>query len=70
MPDLFSVQPSVYQYGSLDSGNTGNTQIPSFERSATPLLQDFMDPTMCYLPNGYPSAYYYGGKQIVRLLLI
>lgn len=54
-------KPSVYQYGSVDSGNTGNTQIPSFDRSATPLLPDFMDPTMCYLPNGYPSAYYYGG---------
>ncbi|XVE78726.1 hypothetical protein DITRI_Ditri14bG0001700 [Diplodiscus trichospermus] len=53
-------KPSVYQYGSVDSG-TGNTQIPSFERSATPLQLDFMDPTMCYLPNGYPSAYFYGG---------
>ncbi|OMO57827.1 hypothetical protein COLO4_35080 [Corchorus olitorius] len=54
-------KPSVYQYGSVDSGNTGNTQIPSFDRSVTPLLQDFMDPTMCYVPNGYPSAYYCGG---------
>ncbi|KAK6235744.1 hypothetical protein SCA6_011081 [Theobroma cacao] len=54
-------KPSVYQYESVDSGNAGNTQIPSFERCATPLLPDFMDPTMCYLPNGYPSAYYYGG---------
>ncbi|XP_022754373.1 uncharacterized protein LOC111302799 isoform X2 [Durio zibethinus] len=53
-------KPSVYQYGSVDSGNTGNTQIPSFERSATPLLPDFMDPTVCYLPSGYPSAFYYG----------
>ncbi|PPS14591.1 hypothetical protein GOBAR_AA05970 [Gossypium barbadense] len=52
---------SVYQYGSVDSGNTGNTQIPTFDRSTTPLLQDFMDPTMCYIPSGYPSAYYYGG---------
>ncbi|OMO81095.1 hypothetical protein CCACVL1_12609 [Corchorus capsularis] len=48
-------KPSVYQYGSVDSGNTGNTQIPSFDRSVIP---DFMDPTMCYVPNGYPSAYY------------
>ncbi|GMI74236.1 evolutionarily conserved C-terminal region 2 [Hibiscus trionum] len=54
-------KPSVYQYGSVDSGNVGNTQVPSFERSATPLLPDFMDPTMCYIPSGYPSAYYYGG---------
>ncbi|XWS52378.1 hypothetical protein CRYUN_Cryun11dG0064600 [Craigia yunnanensis] len=54
-------KPSAYQYGSVDSGNTGNTQMPSFERSVTPLLPDFMDPIVCYLPNGYPSAYYYGG---------
>ncbi|KAB2015368.1 hypothetical protein E1A91_D08G020500v1 [Gossypium mustelinum] len=54
-------KPSVYQYGSVDSGNTGNTQIPTFDRSTTPLLQDFMDPNMCYIPSGYPSAYYYGG---------
>ncbi|XWS28212.1 hypothetical protein CRYUN_Cryun25bG0046700 [Craigia yunnanensis] len=54
-------KPSVYQYESVDSGITGNTQIPSFERSAKPLLPDFIDPTMCYLPNAYPSAYYYGG---------
>lgn len=43
-----------------DSGNALNGQIPSYERSVTPVLQDFMDPAMCYLPNGYPS-YYYGG---------
>ncbi|XP_022753498.1 uncharacterized protein LOC111301794 isoform X2 [Durio zibethinus] len=54
-------KPSVYQYGSVDLGNAGNTQIPSFERSATPLLPEFMDLAMCYLPNSYPSAYYYGG---------
>lgn len=29
--------------------------IPPYERSLPPLLHDF-DPTMCYLPNGYPSA--------------
>ncbi|KAI4344851.1 hypothetical protein L6164_012038 [Bauhinia variegata] len=50
------------QYGSVDSGNAANGQIPSYERSVTPLIQDYIDPTMCYLPNGYPStAYYYGG---------
>ncbi|XP_039064137.1 YTH domain-containing protein ECT4-like isoform X2 [Hibiscus syriacus] len=54
-------KPLVYQYGSVDSGNAGNTQVPSFERSATPLLPDFMDPTMCYIPSDYSSAYYYGG---------
>lgn len=31
------------------------------------MLQDFIDPTMCYLPNGYPStAYYYGGKFVYK----
>ena len=50
------------QYGPVDSGNAANGQIPSYDRSVTPVLQDFMDPTLCYLPNGYPStAYYYGG---------
>ncbi|KAJ7955452.1 evolutionarily conserved C-terminal region 2 [Quillaja saponaria] len=55
-------KPTANQYGSVDSGNAANGQIPSCERSVTPLLQDFMDPTVCYLPSGYPStAYYYGG---------
>lgn len=50
------------QYGPVDSGNAANGQIPSYERSVTPVLQDFIDPSLCYLPNGYPStAYYYGG---------
>lgn len=52
---------SVYQYGSLESGVPVNGQIQSSERSVTPFLPDLMDPTMCYLPNGYASpAYYYG----------
>ncbi|XP_038880715.1 YTH domain-containing protein ECT2-like isoform X2 [Benincasa hispida] len=50
---------SANQYGSIDSGNAAISQIPN-ERSVTPFLQEFMDPGMCYLPNGYPS-YYYGG---------
>lgn len=55
------MQPSVNQYGSVDSATAG--QIPSSERSVTPLLPDFMDPSICYVPNGYPStAYYYGGN--------
>ncbi|XP_073225642.1 YTH domain-containing protein ECT2-like [Cicer arietinum] len=54
-------KPRGNQYGTVDSGIHANGQIPSYERSITPVLQDFMDPTMCYLPNGYPStAYYYG----------
>lgn len=29
------------------------------------MLQDFIDPTMCYVPNGYAStAYYYGGESM------
>ncbi|XP_043692095.1 YTH domain-containing protein ECT2-like [Telopea speciosissima] len=52
---------SAIPFGSVDAGEVPNGQIPS-ERSITPLLQDFVDPTMCYLPNGYPSTtYYYGG---------
>ncbi|XP_042517804.1 YTH domain-containing protein ECT4-like [Macadamia integrifolia] len=52
---------SAIPFGSVDAADVPNGQIP-LERSITPLLQDFVDPTMCYLPNGYPStAYYYGG---------
>lgn len=54
-------KPSANQFGSVDSGNAANGQIPLSDRSETPLLQDFVDPSMCYLPNGYPStAFYYG----------
>ena len=59
------MQQSANQYGSIDSGNSAISQIPN-ERSVTPFLQDFMDPGMCYLPNGYPS-YYYGGMLICML---
>ncbi|XP_023531921.1 uncharacterized protein LOC111794042 [Cucurbita pepo subsp. pepo] len=52
-------KPTANQYGSIDSGNAAIGQIPN-ERSVTPFLQDFVDPNMCYVPNGYPS-YYYGG---------
>ncbi|XP_021618138.1 YTH domain-containing protein ECT2 isoform X2 [Manihot esculenta] len=52
---------SVYQYGSVESVVPANGQVQSSERSVTPFLPDLMDPTVCYLPNGYPShAYYYG----------
>lgn len=54
--------PEPTKKPSVDSADTGNGQIQSFDRSLTPLLPDFMDPAMCYLPNGYAStAYYYGG---------
>lgn len=58
-------QTSVYQYGGVESGIPANGQIQSSERSVTPFLPDLMDPTMCYLPSGYPSpAYYYGSKMM------
>ncbi|XP_075515920.1 YTH domain-containing protein ECT4-like [Primulina tabacum] len=45
---------------SVDSANAAN-RIQA-DRSISPLIPDFMDPTMCYLPSGYPSpAYYYSG---------
>ncbi|KAF8403988.1 hypothetical protein HHK36_012098 [Tetracentron sinense] len=55
-------KPSAVQYGSVDSGEVAKGPTQSYERSRpTALLSDFADPTMCYLPNGYPStAYYYG----------
>ncbi|KAM1455618.1 hypothetical protein ACFX10_004873 [Malus domestica] len=35
----------------------------SYHRSTAPLQKNFMDPSTCYLPNGYTfSAYYYGGS--------
>ncbi|PKI61351.1 hypothetical protein CRG98_018253 [Punica granatum] len=53
---------SSNQYGSVDAGNAANGQVQPNDRAMTPVLPDFMDPTMCYVPNGYPStAYYYGG---------
>ncbi|KAK9273434.1 hypothetical protein L1049_018244 [Liquidambar formosana] len=53
---------SATQYGTVDSGDAANGQIQSCERSVTPSLQDFTDPSLCYVPNSYPStAYYYGG---------
>ncbi|XP_050139256.1 uncharacterized protein LOC126615481 [Malus sylvestris] len=59
----FVLKPSVNQYRSIHSGNAANGQITS-ERSATPLLPDFMDSSKCYLHNYYLSAaYYYGVKR-------
>ncbi|CAA7403976.1 unnamed protein product [Spirodela intermedia] len=54
-------KPAKQAYGSADGGDRTSAPVPSSERSMTPLLQEFMDPSMCYLPNGYASpAYYYG----------
>ncbi|KAK4779587.1 hypothetical protein SAY87_015693 [Trapa incisa] len=55
-------KPTSNQYSSVDSGNAPIGHVPPYERSLTPVLHDFTDPTMCYIPNGYPSsAYYFGG---------
>ncbi|KAF8074278.1 hypothetical protein N665_1116s0016 [Sinapis alba] len=49
---------AVYQYGGVDI----NGQVPSFNRSLTPLLpSDAVDPSVCYVPNAYQQQYYYGG---------
>ncbi|KAK4771715.1 hypothetical protein SAY86_013490 [Trapa natans] len=52
-------KPSGNQSGSVDSGNAPDGNIPPYERALSPFLHDFTDPTICYVPNGYP--YYYGG---------
>ncbi|XP_038720860.1 YTH domain-containing protein ECT2-like isoform X2 [Tripterygium wilfordii] len=44
---------SVYRYGSANLGNVLNGQ-----------LQQGVDPTMCYTPNGFaPTPYYYGSNE-------
>ncbi|CAI9776754.1 unnamed protein product [Fraxinus pennsylvanica] len=51
--------PENTKNSSVDS--VTNIQSQLGDRSVTPTLPDFMDQTMCYLRNGYPSnAYYYG----------
>ncbi|KAH6811296.1 evolutionarily conserved C-terminal region 2 [Perilla frutescens var. frutescens] len=51
--------PEATKKPSIDSSVANGIQS---DRSITPLLPDFMDPTMCYLPNGYAStAYYFSG---------
>ncbi|KAJ8460693.1 hypothetical protein OPV22_033619 [Ensete ventricosum] len=53
-------EPPALQNGSSDR-ETPNMPIQS-ERLLTPLLPDFVDPSMCYVPGGYASpAYFYGG---------
>ncbi|OIW19285.1 hypothetical protein TanjilG_20410 [Lupinus angustifolius] len=51
------------QYGTVNSGNALNGQVPPYDRSVTPQSQEFTDPSLCYVHHGgYPSpAYYYGG---------
>ncbi|KAL7597328.1 hypothetical protein Lser_V15G29367 [Lactuca serriola] len=54
--------PEPTKKPSVDTTDTGNGQNQPLDRSITPLIPDFMDPTVAYFPNGYAStAYYYGG---------
>lgn len=54
---LYVQTTAVYQYGGVDI----NGQVPSFDRSLTPLLpSDAVDPSVCYVPNAYQQHYYYG----------
>ncbi|KAK9169478.1 hypothetical protein Syun_001618 [Stephania yunnanensis] len=41
-----------------NDGGVGNSPFHPADRSTTPILPDFTDPTMCYLPGAY--SYYYG----------
>lgn len=54
---------SCHLQTSVDSGNVANGI--QLDRSITPVIPDLMDPTMCYLQNGYP--YYYGGMFVPRM---
>ncbi|CAM8982580.1 unnamed protein product [Rhodiola kirilowii] len=53
-------KPSLNQFGALGAGDLANAQSRPYELSTTP-VPEFVDPNMCYMPNGYPSpAYFYG----------
>ncbi|KAG5517771.1 hypothetical protein RHGRI_038223 [Rhododendron griersonianum] len=53
--------PEPTKKTSAHSGDATNVQIQPYERSMTPLQDFFVDPAMCYHPNGYPyAAHYYG----------
>ncbi|CAL9088463.1 unnamed protein product [Musa textilis] len=56
-----SKKPSGVQYGSANGGELPIAPIPTSKRPLTPLLQEHMDASMCYFPNGYTSPFYYGG---------
>lgn len=54
--------PEPTKKPSVDTTDNGNGQNQPLDRSITPLIPDYMDPTVAYFPSGYPStAYYYGG---------
>ncbi|CAI9260510.1 unnamed protein product [Lactuca saligna] len=50
----------VRYFHHMSSMDAGNGLVQPTNRSVTPLILDFMDPTMAYYPNGYASSYYYG----------
>ncbi|THU74627.1 hypothetical protein C4D60_Mb04t35400 [Musa balbisiana] len=54
-------KPSGVQYGSVNGREAPMMSIPTSERSLTPLLQEHLDASMCYYPNGHASSFYYGG---------
>ncbi|XP_078430878.1 YTH domain-containing protein ECT2-like isoform X2 [Wolffia australiana] len=47
--------------GTAERNTLTNTNVPSNERSTTPILQDFVDPSLYYLSSGYASQPYYFG---------
>jgi len=53
-----ATKKSSVPYGSANGGDTQT--VPVADRSLTPLIPEYMDPSMCLFPNAY-SAYYYGG---------
>ncbi|XP_020524783.1 YTH domain-containing family protein 1 isoform X2 [Amborella trichopoda] len=55
---------SLESQGKPKEVSEATKKIPSSDRSTTPVLQEFMDPNMCYLPNGYASSYYYGSYEV------
>lgn len=50
---------SSIPYGSVNGAEAQNASIQS-DRSLTPVLPDYMDPSTCLFPSAY-SPYYYGG---------
>ena len=60
-------KPFGNQFGAVDGGDVANGQNQSCEGSVTPLLQEFMDTSMCYVPNGQ-SSYYHGGYELMMKL--
>ncbi|KAJ8529041.1 hypothetical protein K7X08_035876 [Anisodus acutangulus] len=59
--NLEITEPKKKPSGNPTDVANGQVQSADPNRSVTPLLPEFMDPNLCYVPNSYPStAYYYG----------